>query len=67
MDVEQIRKIEIYLRKLFRNDDIRIQSFSKKNDAAEVYLGQESIGVVSPDEDEGDYNFHMAILGIDLE
>ena len=67
MDIQEIRKIEAYLRKLFGNQNIRIQPLTKKGDAAEVYLGEESIGIVSPDEDEGDYNFHMAILGVDLE
>lgn len=33
---------------------------------AEVYVGDEFLGIVFKDEDDGDYNFSMAILDIDL-
>ena len=41
----------------------------KKDDSAEVYLGDEFIGVlfVDDEDDERSYNFQMAILAADLE
>jgi hypothetical protein len=41
----------------------------KKDDSAEVYIGEEYIGVLFVDDEDGErsYNFNMAILGIDLE
>ena len=41
----------------------------RKTDSAEVYVGEEFIGVLFLDDEEGDrsYNFQMAILDTDLE
>ncbi len=41
----------------------------KKKDSAEVYIGDEFIGVVSEDNEDGDksYFFEMAILDTDLD
>ena len=41
----------------------------QKDDSAEVYIGEEFIGVIFRDEEDGElsYNFSMAILDIDLE
>ena len=40
----------------------------KKDDSAEVYIGEEFIGVIFVDEEEKDsYNFNMSILGVDLD
>jgi len=41
----------------------------KKDDSAEVYIGDEFIGVLFIDDEDGErsYNFQMAILGTDLE
>ena len=41
----------------------------QKSDSAEVYIGDEFIGVIFRDDEDGDlsYNFTMAILDIDLE
>jgi hypothetical protein len=41
----------------------------KKDDSAEVYVGEEFIGVlfVDDEDDERCYNFQMAILAADLE
>jgi len=66
MDVAEIRKIEAYLRRLFGNPKIRVVPRPKKDDSVEVYIDDEFIAVISADEDEGDYNFNMSILGMDL-
>ncbi len=68
MDIQEIRKIEAYLRRLFGNAKIRIVPRPKKDDSAEVYIGDEFIGVIFVDEEEKDsYNFNMSILGVDLD
>ena len=48
---------------------IRVVPRPKKEDSAEVYVGEEFIGVlfVDDEDDERSYNFQMAILGTDLE
>jgi hypothetical protein len=41
----------------------------KKSDSAEVYVGEEFIGVLFVDDEDGDrsFNFTMAILDTDLD
>ena len=69
VDVQEIRKLDAYLKRLFGNARIRVVPRPKKDDSAEVYIGDEYIGVLFIDDEDGErsYNFNMAILGIDLE
>src|SRR5262249_44443507 len=69
VDVQEIRKLETYLKNLFGNARLRVVPRPKKEDSAEVYIGDEFIGVlfVDDEDDERAYNFQMAILGTDLE
>ena len=69
MDVQEVRKLDAYLKKLFGNARIRVVPRPKKDDSAEVYVGEEFIGVLFVDDEDDDrsYNFQMAILGSDLE
>lgn len=69
MDVQEIRKLDVYLKRLFGNAQMRVVPRPKKDDSAEVYIGDEFIGVlfVDDEDDERSYNFQMAILGSDLE
>ena len=69
MDVQEIRKIEAYLKRLFGNARMRVLPRPKKEDSAEVYIGAEFIGVLFVDDEDAErsYNFQMAILGADLE
>jgi hypothetical protein len=68
VDVQEIRKLETYLRQLFGNARLRVVPRPRKEDSAEVYIGEEFIGVlfVDDEDDERSYNFQMAILGTDL-
>src|SRR5262245_9963052 len=68
VDVQEIRKLEAYLRQLFGNARIRVVPRPRKEDSAEVYIGEEFIGVLFVDDEDDDrsYNFQMAILGTDL-
>ena len=69
MDVQEIRKLEAYIKRLFGNARLRVVPRPKKDDSAEVYIGDEFIGVmfVDDEDDERSYNFQMAILASDLE
>lgn len=69
MDKSELAKIERYLRRVFANHAIRVTVRPKKTDSAEVYIGEEFIGVLYLDDEDGDksYNFSMAILDVDLE
>ncbi|MBX6424752.1 MAG: DUF3126 family protein [Variibacter sp.] len=69
MDLAEIKKLDAYLKRLFGNPRIRVVPRPKKDDSAEVYIGEEFIGVLFVDDEDGErsYNFEMAILGSDLE
>lgn len=67
MDEKAIRKIEGHLRGTFANARITLRPRPKQKDSAEVYIGEEFVGVVYEDEDEdGSFMFEMAILAEDL-
>ena len=69
MDRKEIQKLETYFRKRFNMPSLEVKQRPQKNDSAEVYIGDEFIGVLYRDDEDGDlsYNFTMAILDIDLE
>ena len=69
MDKSELAKVERYLRRTFSNHSIRVVARPKKEDSAEVYIGEEFVGVLFLDDEEGDrsYNFSMAILDSDIE
>ena len=61
MNVQEIRQLDAYLKKVFGNAQIRLKP--KAGDAADVYIGEDEIGELTADEDEGErsYNFRMVI------
>lgn len=61
MDVQEVRKLDAYLKKTFGNQTIRV--VPKKDDVAEVFAGEDDLGEMTVDEDEGErsYNFRMVI------
>jgi hypothetical protein len=69
VDVKEVRKLDAYLKRLFGNPKIRVVPRPKKDDSAEVYIGEEFIGVMFVDDEDDDrsYQFQMAILDTDLE
>lgn len=69
VDKTELAKLEGYLRRTFANHAISVRARMKKTDSAEVYLGEEFIGVLFKDDEDGDlsYNFQMAILDADLD
>lgn len=67
MNDKDIQRIEAHLRRTFANANISLKARPKQKDSAEVYVGEEFIGVVFQDEDEdGSFMFEMAILAEDL-
>ena len=61
MNVQELRQLTAYLKKVFENPNIRLAP--KAGDAADVYVGEDEIGEMTADEDEGErsYNFRMVI------
>jgi hypothetical protein len=69
VDRKEIQKLEAFFRRRFNMPSIQVRQRPQKDDSAEVYIGDEFVGVVFRDEEDGDlsYNFTMAILDIDLD
>jgi Protein of unknown function (DUF3126) len=68
VDVQEVRKLDAYLKRVFGNPKIRVVPRPKKDDSAEVYIGEEFIGVLFVDDEDDDrsFQFQMAILEDDL-
>jgi hypothetical protein len=69
VDRQELLKLQTFFRNRFRMPVIEVRARPQKKDSAEVYIGDEFVGVVYRDDEDGDlsYNFTMAILDIDLE
>jgi uncharacterized protein DUF3126 len=69
MDKAEIAKLQAFLCQRFSNGGIEVRSRPQKTDSCEVYLGDEFLGVMYLDDEDGDrsYMFQMAILDIDLD
>ena len=68
MQRKESEMLQDYLRDKFKSDVIRVVERPKKDESMEVYVGDEFMGVIFRDDDEGEisYSFNMAILDIDL-
>ena len=69
MKPDEIAKLTKFLRAKFELTSISVRKRPQKDDSAEVYIGEEFVGVIFRDEEDGElsYNFSMAILDFDLE
>ncbi len=69
MEPAEIARLQAYFRKKFGANTLSVRPRGRIRDSAEVYLGDEHIGVISRDDEDGEvsYDFHMAILDMDLE
>ena len=69
MNPEEIKKLTRFFRSKFQLANIEVRRRPQKTDSAEVYIGDEFIGVIFRDDEDGElsYNFNMAILDFDLE
>ena len=63
MDVQEVRKLDAYLKRLFGNARIRV--VPREAEAANVFVGDENVGQLRLDDDDDDdersYNFEMKI------
>jgi hypothetical protein len=61
VDVVEVKKLDAYLSKLFGNPNIRV--VPKKGDVAEVFIGEDDLGELTVDDEDGDrsFNFRMVI------
>jgi hypothetical protein len=57
LDVQEIRKLDDYLKRLFGNARIRV--VLQNGDMAKVFVGEDNIGELSADEDEGERSFNL--------
>jgi hypothetical protein len=66
---QEIVRVQTYLRKVFGTKTLSVRARPKKDDSAEVFVGDEFIGILFREEEEGElsYQFQMAILELDLE
>ena len=63
-----LKKLDAYLKRKFDNDRIRVIPRTRKTDSAEVYVGEEYIGVVFFDEKDARSSFfELPILALDLD
>ncbi len=68
MTKDEIDRLQQYLRAKFRLDTIQLEARPKAEDSAEVAIGDEFIGVIYRDDEDGEvnYQFQMCILDFDL-
>jgi hypothetical protein len=69
VNTDEVARLQSYLRKVFKTPTLDVRARPKKNDSAEVFIGDEFIAVIFREEEEGEvsYQFQMAILDMDLE
>ncbi len=61
MTRNEIARIQEYLRRTFANDQIAIDPPAKATAPVEVRVGDEFIGVLHRDEDEGEVSYALTI------
>jgi hypothetical protein len=61
VDVQEVRKLDAYLKKLFGNANLRV--VPKTYDTANIFVGEDEVGELNLDDEDGDrsFNFRMVI------
>lgn len=69
VDRTEINKLQDYLRRKFGNQTIKLQPNMRRKEMVEVMIGDEQIGTLYKDVDEGEtsYTVTISILDVDLE
>lgn len=69
MKKDELARVEAYLKKTFGTKNLSVRARPKKDDSAEVYIGDDFVAILFREEEEGEvsYQFQMAILEMDLE
>ena len=62
-------RVQTYLRKVFGTKTLSVRARPKIKDSAEVYVGEDFVGTLTLDNEDGElcYQFQMAILELDLD
>jgi hypothetical protein len=63
--VQEMVRLQTFLRERLGSKTLSVRARGKIKDSAEVFVGEESYGIISID--KSSYQFQMAILDIDLE
>ncbi|TPW29382.1 DUF3126 family protein [Martelella alba] len=68
MKADEIKQLDAYFKRMF-GPQFSVKARPRKDDSCEAFRGDEFIGVIYLDDEDGDrsYNFSMAILDVDLE
>ncbi|MGC2856113.1 DUF3126 family protein [Novispirillum sp. DQ9] len=68
MNRNEIARVQDYLRRTFGTDRLTVIVPKRSGQPIEVMMGEEFLGVLYRDEDDGEvsYQFQMTILDIDL-
>jgi hypothetical protein len=66
---DELARLQTYLRKTFGTSNLTVRARPKKDDSAEVYIGDDFIAVLFREDEDGEvsYQFQMAILELDLQ
>jgi len=66
---DELARLQSYLRKTFGTKNLTVRARPKKDDSAEVYVGDDFIAVLFREDEDGEvsYQFQMAILELDLQ
>lgn len=69
MEKSELEQVQNYLRRLFRNPEIRLAPRAQKPDMAEFYIGEKLNGMLSLDTEDGDrsYNLQIGVPETDLQ
>lgn len=69
MEKSELEQVQNYLRRLFRNPEIRLTPRAQKPDMAEFYVGEKLNGMLSLDTEDGDrsYNLQIGVPETDLQ
>ena len=69
MTPQEMVRVQAYMRKVFGAKTLSVRPRPKVQDSAEVYVGDDFIGTLTEDKEDGElcYQFQMAILELDLE
>ncbi len=69
MEKSELDQVQNYLRRLFRNPEIRLLPRAQRPDMAEFYIGGEQQGILTLDTEDGDrsYNLQINVPETDLQ
>jgi hypothetical protein len=60
VDVKEIKELDAYLKKLFDNPKIRVAP--RGDDVAALLVGEDELGELTADEDEGERSFNLRVV-----